>query len=149
MDQRVTVLGAGGWIGTALVEALKHQGRRVQAVKRDGLAGWLDSNEPPGTVIDTIGLTADFRQRPHATVEAHVEILSRIVKRPGLFNLLFLSSTRVYSRSSETREDTPLPCLSSDPSDGCAHQWRPNAVDSGRGHCSCACCGRAFSARCF
>ena len=117
MDQRVTVLGAGGWIGTALVEALKHQGRRVQAVKRDGLAGWLDSNEPPGTVIDTIGLTADFRQRPHATVEAHVEILSRIVKRPGLFNLLFLSSTRVYSRSSETREDTPLPCLSSDPSD--------------------------------
>lgn len=117
MDQPVTVLGAGGWIGKALVEALGRQGRLVHAVRRDGLTGWLQSNEPPGTVIDTIGLTADFRQRPHATVEAHVEILSRIVKRPGLLNLLFLSSTRVYSRSSETREDTPLPCLSSDPSD--------------------------------
>ena len=99
------------------MDALRCQGRTVHAVGRDGFAEWLRSDVPAATVIDTIGLTADFRQRPHATVEAHVEILSRIMQRPGLCNLLFLSSTRVYARSTETKEDTPLLCLSSDPSD--------------------------------
>ncbi len=99
------------------MDALRCQGRTVHAVGRDGFAEWLRSDVPAATVIDTIGLTADFRERPHATVEAHVEILSRIMQRPGLCNLLFLSSTRVYARSTETKEDTPLLCLSSDPSD--------------------------------
>ena len=60
---------------------------------------------------------ADFRQRPHATVEAHVGLLSQVLRRPGLEKLLFLSSTRVYSRSEDLRESAPLPCLSCEPSD--------------------------------
>ena len=113
----ITVLGAGGWIGAALVADLQRQGRPVRPVDRADLPAWLTDAEPQGPVIYAIGLTADFRQRPHATAEAHVGLLSRVLQRPGLEQLLLLSSTRVYSRSVDTQEATPLPCLSADPSD--------------------------------
>lgn len=113
----ITVLGAGGWIGAALVADLKRQGRQVMAVGRAELDAWLARSECPGPVIYAIGLTADFRQRPHATAEAHVGLLSEVLQRQGLKQLLLLSSTRVYGRSAETSETAALPCLSSDPSD--------------------------------
>ena len=84
---------------------------------RAALPHWLAGTEPLGPVIYAIGLTADFRQRPYATAEAHVGLLSQVLQRPGLERLLLLSSTRVYSRSVDTRETAPLPCLSNDPSD--------------------------------
>lgn len=113
----ITVLGAGGWIGAALVADLQRQGRPVLPVDRAGLLHWLSSEQPTGPVIYAIGLTADYRQRPHATAEAHVGLLSQVLQRSGLEQLLFLSSTRVYSRSPDTRETAALPCLSSDSSD--------------------------------
>ena len=116
-DKPITVLGAGGWIGSALVADLQLQGRAVQAVKRADLSCWLNNRDVQGPVIYTIGLTADFRQHPHATVEAHVGLLSKVLRRPGIDNFLFLSSTRVYARSTQTHETASLPCLSSDPSD--------------------------------
>ena len=120
-DRTITVLGAGGWIGAALVVELQCQGRIVKAIDRDGLPAWLSEQDlqttSPGPVIYAIGLTADFRQRPHATAEAHVGLLSQVLQRPGVDQLLFLSSTRVYARSADTRETAPLPCLSGDPSD--------------------------------
>lgn len=116
-NKPITVLGAGGWIGAALVNELKSQGRAVQAVTRAELPLWLTERDPQGAVVYTIGLTADFRQRPHATVEAHVSLLSQVLQRPGVQQLLFLSSTRVYAHSTDTHESVPLPCLSIDPSD--------------------------------
>lgn len=116
-DQPITVLGSGGWIGAALVAELQSQGRLVRAVDRGGLTAWLSERDSPGHLIYAIGLTADFRQRPHATVEAHVSLLSQVMQRPGVEQLLLLSSTRVYARSDDTNEAVPLPCLSSDPSD--------------------------------
>ena len=113
----ITVLGAGGWIGAALVSELQRQGRPVVSLDRAALPAWLAGGEPLGPVIYAIGLTADFRKRPHATAEAHVALLSEVIQRQGLEQLLFLSSTRVYSRSADTRETAPLPCLSSDASD--------------------------------
>ncbi len=113
----ITVLGAGGWIGSALVKDLHHQGQPVLPVDRTALPGWLAKRDPVGLVIYAIGLTSDFRQRPHATAEAHVGLLSQVLQRPGLENLLLLSSTRVYARSKDTREAASLSCLSSDPSD--------------------------------
>ena len=113
----ITILGAGGWIGTALVNSLRLRGRSVRAVDRAGLSRWLNSTEEPGTVINTIGLTSDFRQRPHDTVEAHVGLLSQVLRRQGLERLVYLSSTRVYARSADTHETAALPCLSQDPSD--------------------------------
>lgn len=119
VQRPVTVLGAGGWIGAALVAEYRRQERPVRAVDRAGLPGWLAERNPqaPGPVIYAIGLTADFRQRPHATAEAHVGLLSQVLQRPGIEQFLYLSSTRVYARSTETCETAALPCLSSDPSD--------------------------------
>ena len=115
--EAITVLGAGGWIGAALVEDLRRQGCAVLPVGRSDLNSWLDSGGDFGPVIYSIGLTADFREHPHATAEAHVGLLSKVLQHPGLSQLLLLSSTRVYSRSKTTDETAPLPCLSSDASD--------------------------------
>ena len=117
----ITVLGAGGWIGGALVAYLRRQGLSVRAVDRSGLQAWLEPSSfqahESTLVVYAIGLTADFRTYPHATTDAHVSLLNRVLQRPGLNNLLYLSSTRVYARSLDTYETSPLPCLSSDPSD--------------------------------
>ena len=85
----ITVLGAGGWIGAAIVADLQRQERHVIPLDRAGLPQWLASREPQGPVIYAIGLTADFRQRPHATAEAHIGLLSKVLQRPGLQQLCF------------------------------------------------------------
>lgn len=113
----ITVLGASGWIGAALVGELQRQGQKVLPVLRAELLDWLAGNEQQGLVIYAIGLTSDFRQHPYATVESHVGLLSRVLQRRGLEDFLLLSSTRVYGRSLEAHETTPLSCLSTDPSD--------------------------------
>jgi nucleoside-diphosphate-sugar epimerase len=116
-NRSMTVLGAGGWIGSAVVAYLQQQGRQVQMVHRSDLEAWLTETHAVGSVIYAIGLTADFRERPFDTVEAHVGILSKVLQHKNISDLIFLSSTRVYSRSGNTSETTALPCLSSDPSD--------------------------------
>lgn len=113
----ITVLGAGGWIGAALVADLRRQGVAVRSIDRADLPVWLGDRDPQGPVIYTIGLTADFRHQPHATVDAHVSLLSQVLQRSGVQQLLYLSSTRVYARSNNTHETAMLPCMSSDPSD--------------------------------
>lgn len=116
-EDKTTILGAGGWIGKALVSQLHGNNQPVEAVGRRELPDWLTSDHSPGTVIFAIGLTSDFREKPHATIEAHVNLVSQVLQKPNLKQLLFLSSTRVYARSTSTSERDPLPCLSSDPSD--------------------------------
>ena len=116
-EPEITVLGAGGWIGDALVKYLRSQSRNVLAIFRHEMEDWLAGQDTAGTVIYCIGLTADFRHRPHSTVEAHVGVLSKVLQRPGVEKLLYLSSTRVYGRSLDTCESALLPCLTSDPSD--------------------------------
>ena len=113
----ITVLGCTGWIGSALVGELQRQGRPVRGVGRAELGDWLSHSDPLGPVIYAIGLTADFRERPYATVEAHVGLLSKVLQKPGLERFVYLSSSRVYGRSTTTVETAALPCLSSDPSD--------------------------------
>lgn len=113
----ITVLGSGGWIGSALVADLRRQGIPVKPVDRASLPEWLAGEDRLGPVIYGIGLTGDFRQQPHATVEAHVGLLSQVMQRPGVDQLLFLSSTRVYLRSADTHETAPLSCLSVEASD--------------------------------
>lgn len=117
MSHPITILGAGGWIGSALVSGLHQRGQAVNAVKRNNLDKWLSQCDAQGPVIYAIGLTADFRTRPHETADAHVGLLSRVLQRSGIRQLLLLSSTRVYARSQTTNEADPLPCLSSEPSD--------------------------------
>lgn len=109
-----TVLGASGVIGRHLVAHLRSAGEAVYAPARDDPGIY---ERPLGHVIYAIGLTADFRQRPFDTVQAHVGVLAEVLQRADFSSLLYLSSTRVYAHASLGREDALLPVRPQDPSD--------------------------------
>lgn len=102
---RVTVLGAAGFIGSALVRELTRQGIPCLACSRTSPP---PSDEHLGHVVYAIGLTADFRQHPLETVEAHVCVLRRLLAGSRFDGLTYLSSTRVYQPEGATHEFSPL-----------------------------------------
>lgn len=102
---RFTVLGAGGYIGSRLVERLSSAGHECRAVTRGDPP---DESADLGNVVFAVGLTADFRQHLADTVEAHVCEAARVLHTARYDSFLYLSSTRVYNRSSEAREDARL-----------------------------------------
>jgi nucleoside-diphosphate-sugar epimerase len=104
---KFTVLGAQGFIGQALSQFLLGRGHEVLTPSRTDLKSWLDSSAKRdlGRVIYCIGLTADFRERPVETVEAHIALLSRIRCIEGIESFIYLSSTRVYSGGADANED--------------------------------------------
>jgi nucleoside-diphosphate-sugar epimerase len=114
---RFTVLGAGGYVGQALVERLDQAGHVVHAITRAALPALLQARRPVGHVINCIGLTGDFRARPCDTADAHVGITARCLATLPCDSFLFLSSTRVYARAEATHEAAPLPSRPDDPSD--------------------------------
>jgi nucleoside-diphosphate-sugar epimerase len=90
----ITVLGASGFIGRHLAQAVRASGEECYAPPRsEALPG-----RPLGDVIYCVGLTADFRWRPFATVDAHVCTLSKVLQDCDFDSFLYLSSTRVYRR---------------------------------------------------
>jgi nucleoside-diphosphate-sugar epimerase len=88
-----TVLGAGGFIGGALKSALLARGIEPFCPGRSDI---IDTRNL-GTVFYCIGLTADFRQRPFDTIEAHVTLLNHLLRTADFKRLIYLSSTRVYA----------------------------------------------------
>lgn len=100
-----TVLGAEGFIGS-------HVTQRLQANQISHLAYTHDTlrhlDKPLGHVLYCIGLTADFRQRPFDTADAHVHVLSQVLRQADFESLTYLSSTRVYQGSARTLETEPL-----------------------------------------
>ncbi len=101
----ITVLGASGFIGSHVIDHLRRSGTAYQAPARDEpLTG-----RHLGDVIYCVGLTADFRERPYDTVEAHVTRLVDIVRQCSFDSLLYLSSTRVYANADgPAHEDADL-----------------------------------------
>lgn len=88
-----TVIGSGGFIGGRLVAALKARGDAVYAPRR----GDPDLFERDlGRVFYCAGLTGDFMVRPFDTVEAHVELIARVLRDARFERLVYLSSTRLY-----------------------------------------------------
>jgi nucleoside-diphosphate-sugar epimerase len=112
-----TILGAAGFVGSALVAVLQHAGHRVRPVSRGTLPALLETRRNAGHVIDCIGLTGDYRSRPHDTAEAHVGVTARCLAGLHFESFLFLSSTRVYARATATHEGAPLSCMPADPAD--------------------------------
>ncbi|HVK42626.1 MAG TPA: NAD(P)-dependent oxidoreductase [Phenylobacterium sp.] len=88
-----TVIGASGFIGSRLVEALRGRGADVYAPGRE--APDLFSRDL-GRVFYCAGLTGDFMVRPFDTVDAHVGLLSRVLRDARFERLIYLSSTRLY-----------------------------------------------------
>lgn len=109
-----TILGTSGFVGSHLVKALRAAQNEVYAPER---GDWDIYSRPLGHVLYCVGLTADFRSRPFDTVLAHVSVLADVLERADFESLVYLSSTRVYARSSVGAEDLPLIVDSSDPSD--------------------------------
>lgn len=87
------MIGAGGFIGARLTEALRRQGRTVYAPTRGDRA--LFEREL-GCVYYCAGLTGDFMVRPFDTVEAHVGLVTALLRNAQFDRLVYLSSTRLY-----------------------------------------------------
>lgn len=109
-----TVLGAGGFIGGALAASLRKNGAEVFAPTRGDASVF---SRPLGHVIYSIGLTADFRQRPYDTAHAHVSFLTDILERTNYDSITYLSSTRVYAGGTDCSPGARLGVNPADPSD--------------------------------
>ena len=80
---RFTVLGSSGFVGAHLVRHLRSRGDEVLRPGRDAVV-----NGDLGHVVYAIGLTADFRTQPYATIEAHVSRLARLLERARFESLM-------------------------------------------------------------
>lgn len=109
---RATVFGAAGFVGRALVMHLRARGWEVRESRR-GDTSWRAADL--GHVFYTIGLTADFRSRPFDTIDAHVSLLTDVLRHARFSSLVYLSSTRVYATALSTDETTPIPTYSGNP----------------------------------
>jgi nucleoside-diphosphate-sugar epimerase len=105
MSPVFTVLGSGGFLGSALVSFLRGAGVACLTPER---GAWDPPEGGWGHVIYAVGLTADFRTRPFETVEAHVGALARFLEQGRFSGLTYLSSTRVYQYGKDTREEALL-----------------------------------------
>src|SRR3989338_3648357 len=131
-----TVLGANGFIGKHVAAALRRRGHSPLCPDREQRLPGRDL----GVVFYCIGLTADFRQRPLDTVDAHVCVLNRVLREASYEKLVYLSSTRVYmGLKGRVNEDDVLLANPNDPSDlynisklmgesACLHSGRNAAV---------------------
>jgi nucleoside-diphosphate-sugar epimerase len=89
-----TVIGGQGFIGRALIADLQLKGWECWVPDR-GIQ-WPQPQRDLGHVFYCAGLTADYLARPVDTVEAHISLLSRVLKSPNYQSLVYLSSTRLY-----------------------------------------------------
>ena len=111
---KFTILGGSGFIGSSLATSLMFAGHQCRVPERDEV---LALDGPLGHVVYCIGLTADFRERPYDTVEAHAGLLARFMRRAKFASFLYLSSTRVYRRSTLGEESTVPQVDPTDPMD--------------------------------
>jgi len=102
---KFSVFGSNGFIGSNLVNFLKSQKIECHELEPNDEKIF---EKPLGHVIYCIGVTADFREKPLDTVNAHVCLLHKILKKCKFDSFLYLSSTRVYANSSTTNEDAQL-----------------------------------------
>lgn len=109
---RFTILGSAGFIGRHMTGYLRSRGHNVLTPARD-----VDSLRgiELGHVIYAIGVTGNFRQAPDAAIEAHVNVLRRLMNGADFESWLYLSSTRVYGgmpAGAVASENAPVPVIS-------------------------------------
>lgn len=109
-----TIIGASGFIGSALVLSLRASDQNVFAPKRGDRKIFTD---PLGHVIYAAGITADFRSRPFDTLRANTNLLAELLERASFESLLYLSSARIYRHAEHTGEDAAIYLRSKDSED--------------------------------
>lgn len=105
IGRQATLIGGYGFVGRHLDAHLRATGWTCEAISRN------DKEIPQrhlGHVFYCAGLTADFRERPFDTVEAHVSYLGQWLKFAKFDSLTYLSSTRVYADAASTSESASL-----------------------------------------
>ena len=93
-----SVIGASGFIGSALVTRLKEEGLCPREFVR---TDEIPKGENLGTVFYCAGMTADFLENPADTLNAHTVLLSEILFKRSADKLIYLSSTRLYDELTE------------------------------------------------
>ena len=112
--EHFTIIGGAGFIGSELGAYLSAQGASCGVPDRD-IPSQLEG--PLGHVLYCAGTTADFRQRPFDTIEAHISQLNRILRDGRFDSLTYLSSTRVYIHSETTNENARISVDPNNPED--------------------------------
>lgn len=113
-----TLIGGRGFIGRHLHAQLRELGWTCYLADRADKT--LDAalfSQDLGHVFYCAGMTANFRQQPYATVEAHVTLLSKVLQNSQFTSLTYLSSTRVYAGANDTNENASLTVRSHEPGD--------------------------------
>ncbi|KAF0188187.1 MAG: sugar nucleotide [Desulfobulbaceae bacterium] len=90
---KATIIGGQGFIGRHLTARLLAANWNCHVPDRH--ADYEKQGEM-GHVFYCAGLTADYLRRPFDTIEAHVSLLSRILRTGRFESLVYLSSTRLY-----------------------------------------------------
>lgn len=103
MAERFSIFGAKGTVGSRLVESLRGAGATCLAVGREP---WPERGSHLGRIIYSIGVTADFRSRPHDAVEAHVGCLSRVLRDYSFDSFTYMSSARLYRCAAGPADET-------------------------------------------
>jgi nucleoside-diphosphate-sugar epimerase len=106
------VVGADGYVGSALVAHLQRARVPCRAV---GRRGRTPTRGDLGHVVYCAGVTSDARERPLDAMDAHVCGVNGLLRRGGFRSLLYLSSTRVYAGAASGREDAVLEARPDDP----------------------------------
>jgi len=106
-NPKATIIGGMGFIGRHLAAKLLAAGWECHVPGRQ--EAWNGQNNL-GHLFYCAGLTADYLRRPFDTVEAHVSLLSRILRDDRFESLVYLSSTRLYDSQPgiTATEETPL-----------------------------------------
>ena len=112
--RHATLIGGHGFIGRRLHERLARDGWSLWRPRRDDPDLW---RRDLGQVFYCAGLTADYAERPAATVEAHASLLGRVLEGARYESLVYLSSTRLYDSLGgvEATETMPLRLDPDDP----------------------------------
>jgi nucleoside-diphosphate-sugar epimerase len=101
----VTVMGGRGFVGRHLAAHLRELGHTCWVPERDDPQIFT---RELGLVFYCIGLTANFREHPFETMDAHVGVLRGVLEQTRFDRLVYLSSTRVYDGCETTNEDQAL-----------------------------------------
>jgi nucleoside-diphosphate-sugar epimerase len=107
-----TVVGASGFVGRAVVELLRARREEVRTPTRAEISHLTGDF---GHVVYAAGITKDAGNQPLETMEAHVGLLTRLLRTGGFRSLLYLSSSGVYLRARAGDEACDLPV---NPTDG-------------------------------